>query len=63
MKLEYEVDGETLAQDFLDHLVAGSLKDIIKLLTYENDPDDPYDDKVIDACLVLLEYFDKPNVD
>jgi hypothetical protein len=60
MKLEYEVDGETLAQDFLDHLVAGSLKDIIKLLIHESDPDN---DNIIDACLVLLEYLDKPNVD
>jgi hypothetical protein len=60
MKLEYEVDGDTLAQDLLDHLVIGSLRDIIKLLTYEGDPDN---DKVVDACLVLLDYLDKPNVD
>lgn len=60
MKLEYEVDGETLAQDFFDHLVAGTLKDVIQVLSYEGDPDN---DKIIDACLVLLEYFAKPNVD
>jgi hypothetical protein len=60
MKLEYEVDGETLAQDFLDHLVMGSLHDIIKLLVVEDDPDN---DKVIDACFTLLTYLAKPNVD
>lgn len=60
MKLEYEVDGETLAQDFLDHLVIGSLKDIIVVLTYEGDPDN---DNIIDACLTVLGYLAKPNVD
>ena len=60
MKLEYEVDGETLAQDFLDHLVIGSLKDIIEVLSYEGDPDN---DNIIDACLTVLGYLHKPNVD
>ena len=60
MKLEYEVDGETLAQDFLDYLVIGSLHDIITLLVVEDDPDN---DKVVDACFVLLDYLAKPNVD
>jgi len=60
MKLEYEVDGETLAQDLLDHLVAGTLHDIITLLTHEGDP---ADDNIIDACFTLLTYLAKPNVD
>ena len=68
MKLELEVDGETLAQDFFDQLVMGSMRDIILLMNGwdEGDktiaPDDlEYNHKVRDACQVILEYMGLPT--
>jgi hypothetical protein len=68
MKLELDVDGETLAQDFFDHLVMGSMRDIIELMDgYDAgdkhiDPSDlEYNHKVRDACKVILEYMGLPT--
>ena len=68
MKLELEVDGETLAQDFFDQLVMGSMRDIILLMNSWDkgdmtiDPSDlEYNHKVRDACQVILEYMGLPT--
>jgi hypothetical protein len=68
MKLELEVDGETLAQDFFDQLVMGSMRDIILLMDgWDEDgwtiaPSDlEYNHKVRDACKVILEYMGLPT--
>jgi hypothetical protein len=70
MKLELDVDGETLAQDFFDQLVMGSMRDIIELMDgYDVDGKhiDPvdlaYNHKVRDACKVILEYMGLPTED
>lgn len=68
MKLELEVDGETLAQDFFDQLVMGSMRDIILLMDAWDSgemliaPSDlEYNHKVRDACKVILEYMGLPT--
>jgi hypothetical protein len=68
MKLELDVDGETLAQDFFDQLVMGSMRDIIELMDgYDAgdkhiDPSDlAYNQQVRDACRVILEYMGLPT--
>jgi len=68
MKLELEVDGETLAQDFFDKLVMGSMRDIILLMNRWDAGDKTiapsdieYNHKVRDACGVILEYMGLPT--
>ena len=68
MKLELDVDGETLAQDFFDQLVMGSMRDIIELMDGYDvgdkhiDPSDlEYNHKVRDACKVILAYMGLPT--
>ena len=68
MKLELEVDGETLAQDFFDQLVMGSMRDIILFMDAWDSgemliaPSDlEYNHKVRDACKVILEYMGLPT--
>ena len=68
MKLELEVDGETLAQDFFDQLVMGSMRDIILLMNGWDEGDKTlapadleYAHKVRDACQVILEYMGLPT--
>ena len=70
MKLELEVDGETLAQDFFDQLVMGSMRDIVELMdSYDVgdkhiEPSDlAYNNQVRDACKVILEYMGLPTED
>ena len=68
MKLDLEVDGETLAQDFFDQLVMGSMRDIILLMNGWDKGDKTiapadleYNHKVRDACQVILEYMGLPT--
>lgn len=68
MKLELDVDGETLAQDFFDQLVMGSMRDIIELMDGYDvgdkhiDPSDlAYNQQVRDACKVILAYMGLPT--
>ena len=68
MKLELEVDGETLAQDFFDQLVMGSMRDIIELMDGYDvdgkhiDPADlEYNHQVREACKVILAYMGLPT--
>ncbi len=68
MKLELDVDGDTLAQDFFDQLVMGSMRDIIELMDgYDAgdkhiEPSDlEYNHKVRDACKVILAYMGLPT--
>ena len=56
MKLSMEVDGYTLAQDFFDHILLGTLRDIQVVAEFDSGKDPEYYAELILACQTVIDY-------